>query len=70
MFITYTLIILIHHNQSTNQVLNSAQSYYYMISSSYYFVEFCYGVTNHCEPFIYLNLMVKNREVPTKRYFK
>jgi hypothetical protein len=32
--------------------------------------EFCYGVTNQRESFIYLNLMIKNREVPIKRSFK
>jgi hypothetical protein len=32
--------------------------------------EFCYGVYNQCESFIYLDLMVKNREVTIKRYFK
>jgi hypothetical protein len=32
--------------------------------------EFCYGVYNQCELFICLDLMVKNREVPIKRYFK
>jgi hypothetical protein len=32
--------------------------------------EFCYGMYNQCESFIYLDLMVKNREVPIERYFK
>jgi hypothetical protein len=32
--------------------------------------EFCYGVYNQCESFIYLDLMVKNREVHIERYFK
>jgi hypothetical protein len=32
--------------------------------------EFCYGVYNQYESFIYLNLMVKNREIPIGRYFK
>jgi hypothetical protein len=32
--------------------------------------EFCYGVYNQCESFIYLDLMVKNREVPIERSFK
>jgi hypothetical protein len=31
---------------------------------------FCYGVYNQCELFIYLDLIVKNREVPIERYFK
>jgi hypothetical protein len=26
-------------------------------------IEFCYGVLNQCESFIYLDLIVKNREV-------
>jgi hypothetical protein len=33
-------------------------------------VEFCYNVCNQCESFIYLDLMVKNRKLPIKRYFK
>jgi hypothetical protein len=33
-------------------------------------IEFCYGVYNQCESFIYLDLMVKNMKVPIKRYFK
>jgi hypothetical protein len=32
--------------------------------------EVCYSVTNQYESFIYLDLMVKNREVSIKRYFK
>jgi hypothetical protein len=32
--------------------------------------EFCYGVINQCESFIYLNLMIKNREIYIERYFK
>jgi hypothetical protein len=32
--------------------------------------KFCYGVYNQCESFIYLNLIVKNREVSIERYFK
>jgi hypothetical protein len=32
--------------------------------------EFCYGVCNRCESFICLDLIVKNREVPIKKYFK
>jgi hypothetical protein len=32
--------------------------------------KFCYGVTNQCETFIYLNIMIKNREVYTEMYFK
>jgi hypothetical protein len=32
--------------------------------------EFYYGVYNQCESFICLDLMVKNREIPIKRYFK
>jgi hypothetical protein len=36
----------------------------------YIFFEFYYGVYNQCESFICLDLMVKNREVPIKRYFK
>jgi hypothetical protein len=34
------------------------------------FYEFCYGVYNQCELFIYLDPMAKNREVPIERYFK
>jgi hypothetical protein len=33
-------------------------------------IEFCYGVYNQCESFIYLDLMVKNRNILIKRYFK
>jgi hypothetical protein len=33
-------------------------------------LEFCYSVYIQYESFIYLNLMVKNREVSIKRYFK
>jgi hypothetical protein len=33
-------------------------------------MEFCYGVYNHCESFICLDLMVKNRKISIKRYFK
>jgi hypothetical protein len=33
-------------------------------------VEFCYGVYNRCESSICLDLIVKNRDVPIKRYFK
>jgi hypothetical protein len=29
--------------------------------------EFCYGVYNQCESFIYLDLMVKNKEIPIER---
>jgi hypothetical protein len=29
--------------------------------------EFCYGVYNQCELFIWLDLMVKNREIPIER---
>jgi hypothetical protein len=32
--------------------------------------EFCYSVYNQRELFIYLDLMVKNREIPIERYFK
>jgi hypothetical protein len=32
--------------------------------------EFWYGVHNQCESFIYLDLIVKNREIPIERYFK
>jgi hypothetical protein len=32
--------------------------------------EFCYGVFNQCESFIYLDLMVKNRKLSIERYFK
>jgi hypothetical protein len=32
-------------------------------------IEFCYNVYNRRETFIYLDLMVKNREVPIKRYY-
>jgi hypothetical protein len=32
--------------------------------------EFCYGVTNQRESFIYLNLMIKNRKVFIERHFK
>jgi hypothetical protein len=35
-----------------------------------YKLEFCYGVYNQCESFIYLDLMVKNKEVPIEKYFK
>jgi hypothetical protein len=31
------------------------------------FKEFCYGVTNQYESFIYLNLIVKNREVSIEK---
>jgi hypothetical protein len=31
--------------------------------------DFCYGVYNQYESFIYLDLMVKNREVHIGRYF-
>jgi hypothetical protein len=34
------------------------------------FYEFCYGVYNQCELFIYLDPMVKNMEIPIERYFK
>jgi hypothetical protein len=37
---------------------------------SCFYVEFCYGVYNQYELFIYLDLMVKNMEVPIERYFK
>jgi hypothetical protein len=33
-------------------------------------IEFCYGVYNQYESFIYLVLMVKNMEVHIERYFK
>jgi hypothetical protein len=33
-------------------------------------LEFCYGVYNQRELFICLDLMVKNREIPIKMYFK
>jgi hypothetical protein len=33
-------------------------------------IEFYYSVTNEREPFIYLDLMVKNGEVLIERYFK
>jgi hypothetical protein len=33
-------------------------------------IEFCYSVYNQRESFIYLDLMVKNREIPIKRSFK
>jgi hypothetical protein len=33
-------------------------------------IEFCYGVSNQYESFIYLDLMIKNREIPIERYFK
>jgi hypothetical protein len=32
--------------------------------------EFCYGVYNQCDSFIYLDLMVKNRKIPIEKYFK
>jgi hypothetical protein len=32
--------------------------------------EFCYGVYNQYESFIYLDLIVKNRKIAIKRYFK
>jgi hypothetical protein len=34
------------------------------------FYEFRYSVYNQCELFIYLDLIIKNIEVPIKRYFK
>jgi hypothetical protein len=37
---------------------------------TYFYVKFCYGVYNQCESFIWLDLMVKNREVSIERYFK
>jgi hypothetical protein len=33
-------------------------------------IEFCYGVYNQCESFIYLDLMVKSRDVLIEMYFK
>jgi hypothetical protein len=38
--------------------------------NSIFFVDFCYGVYNQCELFIYLDLMVKNSEITIERYFK
>jgi hypothetical protein len=32
--------------------------------------EFCYSVYNQYETFIYLDIMVKNKDLPTERYFK
>jgi hypothetical protein len=32
--------------------------------------EFCYGVYNQRESFIYLDLMIKNRKISIKKYFK
>jgi hypothetical protein len=32
--------------------------------------EFCYGLYNQYGSFIYLDLIVKNREISIKRYFK
>jgi hypothetical protein len=32
--------------------------------------EFCHAVYNQYESFIYLDIMVKNREVPIEIYFK
>jgi hypothetical protein len=37
---------------------------------SHIFKEFCYGVSNQYELFICVDLMVKNREVALKSYFK
>jgi hypothetical protein len=34
------------------------------------FYEFCYGVYNQYKAFIYLDLMVKRRDVSIERYFK
>jgi hypothetical protein len=34
------------------------------------FTEFCYGMYNQCESFIWLDLMIKNRKISIKRYFK
>jgi hypothetical protein len=34
------------------------------------YLEFCYNVYNKYESFICLDLMVKNIEVPIKKYFK
>jgi hypothetical protein len=42
----------------------------YSIRPEQKYYEFCYGVYNQCESFICLELMVKNREIPIKRYFK
>jgi hypothetical protein len=39
-------------------------------SRTHIYLEFCYGVYNQHESFIYLDLMIKNREVPIERYFK
>jgi hypothetical protein len=33
-------------------------------------IEFCYSVYNQYESFICLDLIVKNIEIPIKRYFK
>jgi hypothetical protein len=33
-------------------------------------IEFCYGVYNQCELFIYLDLMVKNRKILIESYVK
>jgi hypothetical protein len=33
-------------------------------------LEFCYGVYNQHESFIYLDLMVKNRKISIDMYFK
>jgi hypothetical protein len=39
-------------------------------SLEHFYFEFCYDVYNQYEPFIYLDLMVKNRKVPIEMYFK
>jgi hypothetical protein len=33
-------------------------------------LEFCYIVYNQCELFIYLDIMVKNKEMSIESYFK
>jgi hypothetical protein len=39
-------------------------------SVCYLVEEFCYGVYNQCDSFIYLDLIIKNMYITIERYFK
>jgi hypothetical protein len=54
-------------------LLGPLKTVYKYLFSKYiyiYIYEFCYSVYNQCESFICLDLMIKNRVIPIKRYFK
>jgi hypothetical protein len=64
-FPCYFFIKLVKVNRNTSSEQLNANIYIVLTV-----LEFCYGVYNQYESFIYLNLMVKNREIPIERYFK